>query len=67
MMPSDSHPPDSGAPRKAVLYCPDCGHDSPIDGDWRVERDENDPGRVEYRCPDCGAVIAKRPRKLVSP
>ncbi|WP_435076480.1 hypothetical protein [Halococcus sp. AFM35] len=67
MMPSDSHPPDSGAPRKAVLYCPTCGHDSPVDGDWRVARDGDDPNRVDYRCPVCDSAIANRPRKLVRP
>jgi predicted RNA-binding Zn-ribbon protein involved in translation (DUF1610 family) len=64
-MPSKTHPPDSGAPPKTVLYCPFCGHDSPIDGDWRIERDS--PEQVVYRCPDCDAVIAKRPHNLVSP
>jgi DNA-directed RNA polymerase subunit RPC12/RpoP len=66
-MPSKTHPPDSGAPPKTALYCPDCGHDSPIGGDWRIERGENDSERTVYRCPDCSVVIANRPRKLVSP
>jgi predicted RNA-binding Zn-ribbon protein involved in translation (DUF1610 family) len=67
MIPSDTRPPDSGAPRKAVLYCPACGHESPVDGDWQVERDENDRGRVDYRCPVCESIVANRPRKLVRP
>ena len=67
MTPSDIRPPDSGAPRKAVLYCPVCGHDSPVDGDWRVERDESDSERVDYRCPRCEFAVTNRPRKLVCP
>ncbi|WP_256687673.1 phage terminase large subunit family protein [Halococcus qingdaonensis] len=55
----------SGAPRKGTLFCPTCGHASPIDGDWRVEPAEDDPDRVVYRCPDCGATIANRPREVV--
>lgn len=67
MTPSNTPLQDSGALRKAVLYCPACGHDSPVGGDWRVERDDSDPEQVVYRCPDCGAAITNRPRKLVRP
>lgn len=44
--------------RKSVLYCPDCGHESPILGDW-VVRELGDA--TMYACPDCGTVIASRP------
>ncbi|MFB6107270.1 MAG: hypothetical protein ABEJ82_00310 [Haloplanus sp.] len=47
-------PPD----RKAVLFCPECGHESALDGDWRL-RTTADRRRV--RCPDCGTVVDDRP------
>jgi predicted RNA-binding Zn-ribbon protein involved in translation (DUF1610 family) len=48
---------------KAVLFCPDCGHDSPVDGDWIVRtRGEGDDERAVYACPDCGTVIQTRPQ-----
>ncbi|PSP88943.1 hypothetical protein BRC90_06430 [Halobacteriales archaeon QS_4_69_34] len=49
------------APRKSVLYCQACGHDSPADGDWRVSPVDADPERVVYACPDCGHSITTRP------
>jgi predicted RNA-binding Zn-ribbon protein involved in translation (DUF1610 family) len=57
--------PDSGArrTRKAVLSSPDCGHESPPNGDWTVAEKRRD-GRPHdvYRCPDCGATVTTRPR-----
>ncbi|WP_121820215.1 hypothetical protein [Halostella salina] len=49
--------------RKAVLSCPDCGHESPPDGDWTVaeERRNGRPHDV-YRCPDCDATVTDRRR-----
>jgi len=44
--------------RKAVLFCPDCGHVSHVDGDW-VRRES--AGRTSYVCPDCGAVVVSQP------
>lgn len=52
----DSDPP----PRtrsKAVLFCPDCGHESAVTGDWTVE--PTDTGQ-QLRCPDCGIVVQQR-------
>ena len=44
--------------RKAVLFCPECGHESHVDGDWlRVES----AGRNSYVCPDCGNVVVSQP------
>ena len=45
-------------PRKATLYCPECGHESRVDGDWKV--------RVhgecsDYDCPECEMTITSRP------
>ena len=47
-------PPDS----KAVLFCFDCGHESPLEGDWNVEQRDD---REAYRCPECGTTISVRP------
>lgn len=48
-------PPSS----KAVLYCLDCDHESPINGDWIREWTDD---AVVYRCPDCDTAITTRPR-----
>lgn len=48
-----------GAPRqKAVFFCPECSHESPVDGDWIVQ--EQDAART-YTCPECETVIDTRP------
>jgi predicted RNA-binding Zn-ribbon protein involved in translation (DUF1610 family) len=50
--PSERQPPD-----KATLYCPECGHESRINGDWVIHvRAES----VTYECPNCDAVIDSR-------
>jgi hypothetical protein len=46
--------------RKAVLFCPDCGHEALVDGDWD-ERDDVAAGVRELRCPDCETVLTDRP------
>ncbi|MHB9286623.1 hypothetical protein ACKVMT_06240 [Halobacteriales archaeon Cl-PHB] len=42
---------------KAVLSCPECGHESPVDGDW-VHRNHHDGVRV--CCPSCDAHLTTR-------
>ena len=52
----DSDPP----PRtrsKTSLFCPDCGHESAVTGDWSVEGTENN---WRLRCPDCDTVVQQR-------
>ncbi len=49
---SDRQPPD-----KMTLYCPDCGHESRIDGDWLVHVLADS---LIYECTTCGAVIDSR-------
>ncbi|MFC6725483.1 hypothetical protein ACFQE1_14115 [Halobium palmae] len=44
---------------KAVLHCPTCGRDSPLNGDWeRVD----EPSRVVYVCPGCESTLTVRPK-----
>ena len=45
-------------PRKGVLFCPECGHESEPEGDWL--RDESVDG-TRYACPTCGAVVLTQP------
>lgn len=43
---------------KATLFCPNCGHESRVDGDWRLVRSLD---AIEYQCPDCRTIITARP------
>lgn len=43
---------------KSQLFCPSCGHESPVDGDWRIQATAD--GDV-YGCPDCGTELTVRP------
>lgn len=61
--PYQRRPPDvpsPGAPpsprRKASVVCSQCGHESPLDGDWQV-RPDSDRGRTTIVCPSCGGVV----------
>ena len=59
MTPSTSHDHETLERGKATLYCWECDHASPVEGDWiRSSRGES----VTYTCPDCDTVIAERPR-----
>jgi transposase-like protein len=42
---------------KATLFCPECDHESPADGDWTRVRAGR---RVHYLCPDCRTEITVR-------
>jgi len=63
---------DREPPPKTTLFCPDCGHPSRYDGDWRVV--ESGSG-ARYLCPTCRTEITVRgsdptqrpPRAGVSP
>lgn len=50
--------PDSS--RKTTLFCPECGHESPSDGDWIVHERAD---RAVYDCPDCETAITTRSRR----
>ncbi|MFC7028179.1 zinc ribbon domain-containing protein [Halomicroarcula sp. GCM10025324] len=43
--------------RKTVLFCPDCGHESELDGDWHTEGED---GRERLRCPVCRTVVSSQ-------
>ena len=43
--------------QKSTLFCPECWHSSPVDGDWRVQATAD--GET-YDCPDCGATVTTR-------
>ena len=44
--------------RKAMLFCPRCGHESPVDGDWVLTLR---PDSVDVGCPDCRELLTSRP------
>lgn len=49
----------AGPPRpKATLFCPTCGHESRVDGDWELR---TVGGRETTVCPECGARLDDRP------
>lgn len=49
--------PDNQRLSKATLFCPECDHESPADGDWTQVHTRN---RVHYLCPDCHTEITVR-------
>lgn len=42
---------------KGTLFCPDCGFESPPDGEWELTESARTRRLV---CPDCGAVVDER-------
>ena len=62
MVPSDPTPREGplSRMRKAVLICPECGYEDLFDGAWTREWDADGRTRVE-RCPECSAVVDRRP------
>jgi phage terminase large subunit GpA-like protein len=60
----DVHPPTDAAPResqasarrKTVLFCPECDHDSPVDGDWLTYTPPS-AEQPQLTCPQCDTVI----------
>ncbi|SER83902.1 hypothetical protein [Natrinema salaciae] len=57
--PATTHDDGAPTPRKATLFCRECDHSSPVDGDWVVQSRDR---CVAYVCPDCGITLTKRPR-----
>lgn len=56
MVPSNNHA-ERQLPHKATLYCPNCEHESRINGDWIIHVHSN---HLDYECPECGYVIESR-------
>jgi hypothetical protein len=52
---------DDDVPPKSTLFCPDCEHASPTDGDWQLVRA---PRETRYVCPSCSRVVTRRPTDL---
>lgn len=46
--------------RKAVLFCPACGHDAPLTADWDVTEATSE-GRTDITCAQCGALVVSQP------
>lgn len=53
MIPSSERLPTD----KPTLYCPVCGHESCINGDWTISVLADS---TTYSCPDCGKTIDSR-------
>ncbi|SHH43969.1 hypothetical protein [Halobaculum gomorrense] len=62
----DPSTPSPRPPPKNTLFCPECGHAAPADGDW-VVRDRDRDGVEALTCPDCGATLTVRRSKLAPP
>ena len=51
------------ADRKAVLFCPACGHEAPLDGDWSIDASDGvESDRTDVTCPACGDVVVSQPQ-----
>lgn len=48
---------------KAVLFCPACTYESPIDDNWLEVTADEERALV---CPACGTVVDRRAREPVS-
>lgn len=42
---------------KSILFCPECGHESPVSGDWHAESDDH---AETLRCPVCQTVVSEQ-------
>ena len=51
---------DMATRRKSTLFCWECEHASPIDGDW-IRRSSGDS--VTYVCPRCKTALTERSRR----
>jgi hypothetical protein len=60
---SDSPNVPRQTPTKQTLFCPRCAHESPVDGDWILTLR---PEAVEIHCPDCRALLTRRPDRLAT-
>ncbi|MXV61103.1 hypothetical protein GS429_03315 [Natronorubrum sp. JWXQ-INN-674] len=56
--PAPSSDERTPARRKSTLFCFDCDHESPVDGEWEYRTRDR---YVEVVCPVCETTITKRP------
>lgn len=56
-MPTSIHRGEGVSRSKATLFCVECEHESPVDGDWIAQEYGE---RVDYVCPDCETTITTR-------
>jgi hypothetical protein len=55
-------PDAGGSPRKSVLICPGCSHESRASGDWREHYCDTAGGpKLALVCPECETEITYRP------
>ena len=54
-MTNKNHRPVDGTNRKAVLFCPACGHEALYDGAWSVDRVAGN--RADVECLNCGETV----------
>lgn len=57
--PQKQHPACDTTDRKATFFCPACGRDEPVNGDWILHQVA---GGDEYICPECRTVVLTQPR-----
>ena len=53
----DNNPSERQPSHKATLYCPNCTHESRINGDWIIHVLST---HLDYECPECGKTIESR-------
>jgi transcription elongation factor Elf1 len=51
---TDDQPGTDDTPPKATLFCPNCGHQGRIDGDWTVVKTDT---QERLECPACETSI----------
>lgn len=56
---SDNRSASGISDRKAVFFCPNCGREEPVDGDWIILHVSNGD---TYVCPACLTVILVQPQ-----
>jgi len=60
MIPSATDRDDAPSTRrKATLFCWECEHSSPVDGDWQLQPRKRS---LAYVCPECETTLTTRPR-----
>jgi len=56
MVPANNHS-ERQPPDRETLHCPNCNHESRINGDWIIHIL---PNHLDYECPECGETIESR-------